>query len=119
MAIQLTESAREHVRRMLEQHAGSIGLRLGTRKSGCSGFAYVVDYASAIEEDDTVVPRVIPFLPGNPDAVVAEIGIGLYFAPDEQFPEKQLQGGLAKGTATIQREVPDRLGTDRMPVLVC
>jgi iron-sulfur cluster assembly protein len=54
MAIQLTESAREHVRRMLEQHEGSIGLRLGTRKSGCSGFAYVVDYASAIEEGDTV-----------------------------------------------------------------
>jgi iron-sulfur cluster assembly protein len=54
MAIQLTESALEHVRRMLEQHEGSIGLRLGTRKSGCSGFAYVVDYASAIEEGDTV-----------------------------------------------------------------
>jgi iron-sulfur cluster assembly protein len=54
MAIQLTESAVQHVRRMLQQHEGSIGLRLGTRRSGCSGFAYVVDYASAIEADDTV-----------------------------------------------------------------
>ena len=54
MAIQLTESAREHVRKMLEQHEGSIGLRLGTRRSGCSGFAYVVDYAGAVEADDTV-----------------------------------------------------------------
>lgn len=35
MAIQLTKRAAEHVRRMLEIHAGSIGLRLGTRKSGC------------------------------------------------------------------------------------
>ena len=54
MAIQLTESARKHVRKMLEKHEGSIGLRLGTRRSGCSGFAYVVDYAGAVEADDTV-----------------------------------------------------------------
>ena len=54
MAIQLTESAREHVRKMLEQHEGSIGLRLGTRRSGCSGYAYVVDYADEIEDNDVV-----------------------------------------------------------------
>ncbi|MDX1698756.1 MAG: iron-sulfur cluster assembly accessory protein, partial [Thiohalobacterales bacterium] len=54
MAIQLTERAAEHVRRMLVSHAGSIGLRLGTRKSGCSGFAYLVDYVDAVGEDDTV-----------------------------------------------------------------
>jgi iron-sulfur cluster assembly protein len=54
MAIQLTESARQHVSKMLGQHEGSIGLRLGTRRSGCSGYAYVVDYASAVEADDTV-----------------------------------------------------------------
>ena len=53
MAIQLTERAAEHVRSMLEQHAGSIGLRLGTRKSGCSGFAYIVDYVDTVGEGDT------------------------------------------------------------------
>ena len=37
MAIQLTESAAQHVSAMLAKHEGSIGLRLGTRKSGCSG----------------------------------------------------------------------------------
>ena len=54
MAIQLTDSAVEHVRSMLAQHEGSIGLRLGTRKSGCSGFAYVVDYASEVTDADQV-----------------------------------------------------------------
>ena len=54
MAIQLTDSAVQHVRKLLEQHEGSIGLRLGTRRSGCSGFAYVVDYARATEAGDTV-----------------------------------------------------------------
>ena len=54
MAIQLTDSAGEHVRRMLEKHPGSVGLRLATRRSGCSGYAYVVDYVNAVEENDTV-----------------------------------------------------------------
>jgi len=53
MAITLTENAARHVRKMLEQRPG-IGLRLGTRKSGCSGFAYVVDYAQEIGETDQV-----------------------------------------------------------------
>jgi iron-sulfur cluster assembly protein len=54
MAIQLTDSAVQHIRKLLAQHEGSIGLRLGTRRSGCSGYAYVVDYAGTIEEDDKV-----------------------------------------------------------------
>jgi len=54
MAIQLTASAALHIRRMLEQHPGSIGLRLATRKSGCSGYAYTVDYAIAVEANDSV-----------------------------------------------------------------
>ena len=52
MAIQLTESAAQHVSAMLAKHEGSIGLRLGTRKSGCTGYAYVVDYADDIAPDD-------------------------------------------------------------------
>ncbi len=53
MAIQLTESAARHVQKMLAQQP-AIGLRLGTKKSGCTGFAYVVDYAEGIREDDRV-----------------------------------------------------------------
>ena len=54
MAIQLTQSATAHIHKMLEKHEGSVGLRLGTRKSGCSGFAYVVETVSRIDDDDTV-----------------------------------------------------------------
>jgi iron-sulfur cluster assembly protein len=54
MAIQLTQSAAAHIHKMLEQHEGGVGLRLGTRKSGCSGFAYVVETVSRICDDDTV-----------------------------------------------------------------
>jgi len=33
---------------------GGLGLRLGVRKTGCSGWAYTVQIAEAIEEDDIV-----------------------------------------------------------------
>ncbi len=54
MAIQLTESAAQHVRRMLDGRPEVVGLRLGTRKSGCTGFAYEVDYAGEVGEHDEV-----------------------------------------------------------------
>jgi iron-sulfur cluster assembly protein len=54
MAIQLTESAAEHVLNMLDKRGSGLGLRLGTKKSGCTGFAYVVDYADEITDDDVV-----------------------------------------------------------------
>lgn len=54
MAVQLTESAANHVESMLGKRGSGIGLRLGTRKSGCTGFAYVVDYADEVTDDDVV-----------------------------------------------------------------
>ncbi|NNJ92531.1 MAG: iron-sulfur cluster assembly accessory protein [Gammaproteobacteria bacterium] len=54
MAVNLTENAASHVKAMLEKSDSGIGLRVATRKSGCTGYAYEVDYASSIEEDDHV-----------------------------------------------------------------
>ncbi len=54
MAIQLTENAANHIQRMLAKRGSGIGLRLGTKKSGCSGFAYLVDYADEVGEQDVV-----------------------------------------------------------------
>ncbi len=54
MAVSLTLSAAQRVTTMLEKRGSGVGLRLGTRKSGCSGFAYVVDYADNISEGDLV-----------------------------------------------------------------
>jgi len=54
MDITLTENAALHVRKMLAQRQQAVGLRLGARKSGCTGFAYVVDYADAIGEGDRI-----------------------------------------------------------------
>ena len=54
MAISLTASAAERVRNFLASRAQTIGLRLGVRKTGCSGFAYVINYAEDTRVDDVV-----------------------------------------------------------------
>ena len=54
MAVNLTENAAKHVTTMLEKRGGGIGLRVSTRKSGCTGYAYEVDYADGIEDNDHV-----------------------------------------------------------------
>jgi len=54
MAISLTESAANRVKSFLAARGSGIGLRLGVRKTGCSGFAYVVNYADAPQPGDTV-----------------------------------------------------------------
>jgi iron-sulfur cluster assembly protein len=54
MAITLTEPAAEHVRKFLANRGKGEGLRLGVRTSGCSGMAYVLEFADEINADDQV-----------------------------------------------------------------
>lgn len=54
MSIELTDAAAERVKAMLDRRGHGMGLRLGTRKSGCSGYAYVVDYADETDAEDIV-----------------------------------------------------------------
>jgi iron-sulfur cluster assembly protein len=53
MAINLTPSATERVRSFMNRDGG-LGLRLGVRKTGCSGWAYIVEMADQIDPDDVV-----------------------------------------------------------------
>lgn len=54
MAITLTDAAADRVRTYLENRGSGLGLRIGVKKTGCSGFAYVVNYADEINDDDEV-----------------------------------------------------------------
>ena len=53
IGIQLTEAAAKRIIDYTQAHGG-VGLRLGLRKSGCSGWAYTVDMASDITDQDVV-----------------------------------------------------------------
>jgi iron-sulfur cluster assembly protein len=54
MAISLTTSAVERVKSYLAKRGHGVGLRVGVRKTGCSGWAYLIDYADSIETGDIV-----------------------------------------------------------------
>ena len=54
MSISLTESAAERVRGYLDRRGHGVGLRIGIKKTGCSGYAYIIDYADTIEAADAV-----------------------------------------------------------------
>ncbi len=54
MGITLTEKAANHVKKFLEDRSDGEGLRLGVRTSGCSGMAYVLEFADKIEAEDQV-----------------------------------------------------------------
>jgi len=54
MSITLTPAALERARSYLAASPGRIGLRFGVRRTGCSGWGYVVDLAEHANPDDTV-----------------------------------------------------------------
>lgn len=54
MAITLTEAAADRVKNFMANRGQSIGLRLGVRTTGCSGMAYVLEFADQLDEGDQV-----------------------------------------------------------------
>jgi iron-sulfur cluster assembly protein len=54
MSISLTSAAADRVRSFLGRRGQGVGLRLSVKKTGCSGFAYVVNYADEVGADDVV-----------------------------------------------------------------
>ena len=53
MAITLSETAADRIRHFLSKEGG-VGMRVGVKKTGCSGFAYVVELADAVQSGDEV-----------------------------------------------------------------
>jgi iron-sulfur cluster assembly protein len=53
-AVNLTEAAAQRIRTQLAQRGHGVGLRVGVKRSGCSGWAYTLDYADEVRAEDTV-----------------------------------------------------------------
>lgn len=52
MGITVTPEAAARVRKALQQRGAGIGLRLAVKTSGCSGYAYALEFADALESGD-------------------------------------------------------------------
>jgi len=52
MSITLTEQAARHVQVTLAKRGKGVGVRVGVRTSGCSGLAYKLEFADAVNPED-------------------------------------------------------------------
>lgn len=49
--VQLTQAAMDYFKKEVAKNS-ALGLRLGVKKAGCSGYKYVVDFAKVVGEHD-------------------------------------------------------------------
>lgn len=56
-SVTLTEAAAQRIKRILSEEPGKIGLRVAVDGGGCSGFSYRIEFADAMNEDDTIIER--------------------------------------------------------------
>lgn len=54
MSITLTKKAAKQIEKQLKQRGSGIGLKLGVKVSGCSGYSYVLDYADKQANDEAL-----------------------------------------------------------------
>ena len=54
MAVTLTQAAEQHVEKFLQKRGRGLGLRVGVKTAGCSGMAYKLEFADAVNEDDHI-----------------------------------------------------------------
>lgn len=52
MSITVTENAAKHIQKQLAKRGSGIALRIGIKRSGCSGFSYTYDFADEVNAND-------------------------------------------------------------------
>ena len=55
MTIHVTENAAKQIRSQIAKRGHGIGLRVGVKETGCSGFAYTYDYADEVRPGDSLI----------------------------------------------------------------
>ena len=88
MAITVTAKAAQHIKHSLQKRGQGVGLRLGVKAMGCSGYAYVVDYADTIRADDKVFESNGIKVIVNPESLPHVDGTGIDYVrqgPNESF----------------------------------
>lgn len=54
MAITLTDAAADRVKTFMDNRGKGVGLRLAVRTTGCSGMAYVLEFADEVDDSDVI-----------------------------------------------------------------
>ena len=120
MAIDITERAAKQINNQLARRGKGLALRIGVKKVGCSGYAYMFDYADEVRPDDHMFTAfgakvvldgaTLPCIDGSKFDFVTEglkqrfkidnpkvdnmcgCGESFNFLPDVALPTKELSG---------------------------
>lgn len=75
MSVLLTDAAARHVQKSLVKRGQGLGLRVAVKTSGCSGYAYALEFVDTLNPEDRcfdtkgvkviVDPRSLPMLAGT------------------------------------------------------
>ena len=98
--ISVTEKAADHIKSPLQQRGKGIGIRLGVKTTGCSGLAYVIEFADNENDDDNVFEDKGIKLIINPKSYVYLKGTQVDFAKE----------GINEGFKFINPNVKDTCG---------
>ena len=54
MTIHLSASAHDRISSFLRSRPSAVGMRFGVKRTGCSGYSYVIDLTDTVAADDAV-----------------------------------------------------------------
>jgi iron-sulfur cluster assembly protein len=54
MSVTMTPAASDRIKSFIENRGKGLGLRLGIKTTGCSGFAYVLEFVDDLNDDDSM-----------------------------------------------------------------
>jgi iron-sulfur cluster assembly protein len=98
MSLTLTERAARQIKKQLEKRGKGIGLKLGVKKSGCSGYSYALDYADVVNENDAVFEEFGVKVVVNADDMAFIAGIELDYRREGINEAFQFNNPNVKGT---------------------
>ncbi len=98
MSITVTENAARQIQKQLQKRGSGVGLRLGVKTSGCSGYAYVLDYADEIANDDIIFDQHGVKVLVKPDDLNKLSGIELDYAKEGFNEAFKFNNPNVKGT---------------------
>ena len=98
MSITLTEKAAKQIAKQLSKRGHGLGLRLSVKQAGCSGFAYVVDYADELASDDQVFEEHGVKVVVRPDDLGLLDGVEVDYAREGINEAFRFNNPKAKGT---------------------
>jgi len=87
MAIAVTENAARQIRSQLAKRGKGVGLRVGVKVVGCSGFAYTFDFADEVRAGDRLFEEHDAKLVVDAEALAFLDGSRLDFVKEDDFKQ--------------------------------